>query len=491
MIFETKNRSVKTSSSFFEGYLLVLVLVFGAIFFAIVTSFVGSLVTQSKLVAVRVAEQKAAEIAEAGLNYYKWRLAHYPDDVTDGTGAPGPYVHVYSDPEDGPIGEFSLSIASTTYCGDIASIEVTSVGTVYGNVKATSSVTARYSRPTVADYSFITNGATWYGSSRVITGPVHSNQGIRMDGQHNSYVGSGVSSWTCTASFGCSPDQTVDGIYTTSGLATPGLFSFPVSPVDFVGLTLDLAQMKTKAQTGGGIYLPPSGSWGYKLNFNGDGTITVRKVTGTYSYWAYSTYEGWHTSERNVITSLGSPTTYTINSSCPLIYVEDKLWLQGDVSQKVAVAAANLSSGAQTNIVIGGEDTVHGNLRYVPNTDAGLLAIAEDDIDIGLQVPTDMEADGIFVAQNGRFGVNFYYPWYFPGWLRPYICRNSLTRYGSVVSNGRVGTSWGSNFNYCGTYASGFANRFTSFDANQVDDPPPFTPNTSDVYELTNWKSGH
>ncbi|MCA9358300.1 hypothetical protein KC902_03500 [Candidatus Kaiserbacteria bacterium] len=463
------------------GTLLILVLVFAGIFLSIIAAFIGSVVTQNKVVNFKYEQARATEIAEAGINYYKWRLAHYPDDVTDGTGLPGPYVHVYSDPEDGPIGEFSLSIASSTYCGSIASVEVTSTGHTYTNPAAVGIVTARYARPTVAEYSFITNGAVWYGDDRVITGPVHSNQGIRMDGYHNSYIGSGQATWTCDSSFGCGSNTTVDGVYTTSGHATPGLFTFPVSPVDFSGLTLDLLDMKNKAQNDGGIYYGPSGGYGYLVDFNGDDTVTIRRVTNTSSYWAYSSEEGWHTGERNVISNSSFVATRTIDDACPLLYFEDKVWLQGDVSQKVALAAANLSLGSQTNIVI------NDNINYVSGVNAGLLAIAEDDVDVGLAVPNNLQANGIFIAQNGRFGRNHYVTSGskgLPGSLDPYVLRGTLTRYGSVVSNGRVGTQWVSG----SVTVSGFVNRVTSFDADQVSDPPPLTPETSDVYELSDWQ---
>jgi hypothetical protein len=470
-----------------SGYLLILVLVFGAIFMVLISSFVGFIISQNQVINFRHEQQRATDIAEAGLNYYRWFLAHYPDDVTDGTGLPGPYVHTYYDPEGGAIGEFSLEIASSTFCGAISSIEVASTGFTYVDPSAVSTVRARYARPTVAEYSFITNGAVWYGDDRVITGPVHSNQGIRMDGSHNSYIGSGQTDWSCTSTFGCSPAITVDGVYTTSGNATPGLFSFPTSPVDFAGLTLDLNEMKTKAQnpTFGGIYYGPSGASGYRVIFNSNGTVTVRRVNSTTSYWSYSTEEGWHNTERNVINSTTLLATRTIDSDCPLLYFEDKVWVEGEVSEKVTLAAANLNLAAQTNVVI------NDNLFYTAGSDAGIMVIAEDDVDIGLVVPNNMTGNGIFVAQNGRFGRNHYTTsgtYGLSNALDPYVCRNTYTRFGSVVSNGRVGSQWTGNSCGGGTYGSGFANRNTSFDNDQVNNPPPMTPETSDVYTFDSWQ---
>ena len=470
-----------TSKKKQAGYLIILVLVFGSIFLVIISAFIGSVVSQNQVINFRQEQQRATEIAEAGLNYYRWYLAHYPDDLTISTSS------VYSDPEGGPIGEFSLDVNRNTFCGSTASIEVESTAFTYQDPSAISTISARYTRPTVAEFSFITNGGVWYGDDRVITGPVHSNQGIRMDGFHNSFVGSGQTDWTCNSSFGCNPDQTVDGVYTTTGNASPGLFSYPVSPVDFAGLTLDLNDMKIRAQNNGGIFYGPTSDWGYRVIFNGNDTVTVRRVTNTSNYWAYSSEENWHTGERNVINNSSFVSNHNINPDCPLLFFEDKVWLEGVVSGKVTLAAANLSSGAQTNIVI------NDSITY-SDTDSGLLAIAEDDVDVGLEVPTDMVANGIFVAQNGRFGRNHYCSWDCAWWvsgnqglpssLDPYVIRNSLTRFGSVVSNGRVGTQWTNS----GVTISGFQNRNTSFDADQVENPPPLTPETSDVFIFDSWR---
>lgn len=471
---KAKNPKIKQA-----GYLLILVLVFGSIFGVILSSFISYIVTQNQLVNFRYEQQRATEIAEAGLNYYRWHLAHFPADVTDGTGLPGPYVHVYKDPLGTDIGEFSLEVSSSTYCGAIAAIDIASTGFTYDNPSAKSTVRARYVRPSVAEYSFITNSGVWYGEDETVVGPVHSNQGIRMEAAHNATIGSGQSSWTCDSSYGCSPTRVVNGVYTTSGLATPGLFNFPVSPIDFAGISLDLSDIKNKAINKGGIYYGPSGAYGYSVTFYGDGTVNVRRVTNTYDYQSYSSAQGWHYGERNAITASTNLATKTINPSCPVLFFEDKVWVKGDVRQKVTLAAANLSLGAETNVVLS------GNLSYIPGSDAGLLVLAEDDIDLGLDVPNDMTISGIFIAQNGRYGRNFYHTSYFSSTYDPYVIRNSLNTLGTVVSNQRSVTTWLSGG---GTVTSGFRNNISSYDRNQVDDPPPLTPETNDVYIFKKWQ---
>jgi hypothetical protein len=465
------------------GSLLVLILVLGATFFVIVSSFIGYIITQSQVTEQRYQLEKASEIAEAGLNYYRWFLAHYPNDVTNGTGTPGPYVHVYNDPELGAIGEFSLSISSSTYCGDVASLEVTSAGHTYADPTLERTITARYMQPTVAEYAYIINSSVWAGASQNFIGPYHSNQGIRMDGTNQSTVTSGLSTWTCTATFGCSPSGTRNGVFTTTSNPNTLLFSYPSPPINFTNLTVDLANMQTKAQTGGGVYLPSSGTYGYRITFNGNGTFTARRVTAVRSYTAYSTEDGSHT-ERNIIQTDAFYGTYPISTACPLIYVADKIWLQGEVDQKVTIAAAGTdSTGANPSIILQNDITYDD-----PNTD-GLLAVAEQNVLIGIDVPNNMNINGIYVAQNGRFGRNDYEYSNLPNPsgpldFRPYYERNSLTINGTIVSNGRVGTQWTSG----STFQSGFHDRYSSYDRNLVSNPPPLVPNTSDVYNFVEWR---
>jgi hypothetical protein len=474
------------------GYLLILVLVFGSIFFTIISSFTVFIVTQSKLIAQRVEVETAGQIAEAGLNYYKWYLAHYPDDVTNGTGLPGPYVGVYSDPEGGPIGEYSLSIASTTYCGDVASIRVTSVGNTYNEPNVKRTMTARYTKPTVADYAFILNSSVWAGPDRIVNGPYHSNGGIRFDGTNNGSVTSGQTNWTCDGSFGCSPSGPRNGVFTTTGNPNTALFNFPASNIDFGSMTVNLTQMKNRAINNGGIYVAPSGGTnaGYRIIFNSDNTVTVRRVNTTVLHRANPTGASadW-TNERNIYASTTLVGTYPISATCPLIFVEDKVWLEGVVASRVAIAAAN-ETGVDPSMIL------QGNITYTSATTSALLAIAEQDMLIGVNVPEDMFINGIFIAKNGKYGRNLYCGGINGSCVAgnllpaPYLTSgilNSENFNGTVVSNGRVGTQWTSG----GVLRSGFQNRFHTFDRNLVDNPPPLIPSTSDDYEFSDWQDAN
>lgn len=455
-----------------QGYLLVLILVFGSIFTVMALAFVGYVAVQHQTQIFNYNKERAREIAEAGLNYYKWFLAHNPDDTTNGTGSPGPYVGVYNDPEGSAIGEFSLTIASSTACGEVYAIDIYSTGNTYEEPNAGRQVYGRYARPTIAEYAYIINSNVWAGADRVITGPYHSNGGIRMDGTNNSIVSSGQETWSCTSSFGCYPTQTVDGVFGSG--PNSDLWRFPATPINFTGITVDLSEMQDKAENGGGIYVGPSGRQGYHIIFKDDGTFDLYRVNSKVAEpngyaWGYYLH---------ILNGQSFIGNYDIPESCAVIYVEDQVWLEGEVNGKVTLAVADVdTTGVDPSIIL------NDNITYA-NEDSGLLAIAEYDLLVGLVVPDDMELNGIFVAQNGHFGRN-YYDTSMPNAWEEYIKRNSLTINGTIVSNGREGTKWVSGG---GTFLSGFETRYNSYDRNLVSDPPPLTPETSDTYEFIEWR---
>jgi hypothetical protein len=94
------------------------------------------------------------QIAEAGLDYYRWFLAHFPTDLQDGTASSSPYVHVYSDPEEGEFGEFSLDISGNlqSWASDVGG-NYFNLGHTYDDSSQERVVYGKYARPSVAEYS--------------------------------------------------------------------------------------------------------------------------------------------------------------------------------------------------------------------------------------------------------------------------------------------------------------------------------------------------
>src|SRR3989338_6861017 len=109
----------------------------------IITTLVGVLGSaSSSLVTVeikkskeKVAAERAFEIAEAGIEYYRWHLAHDQDDFQDGTGSPGPYIHEFKDKDGIVIGSYTLTITPPEIGSTVVTIKSTGVLNVDPNIK--------------------------------------------------------------------------------------------------------------------------------------------------------------------------------------------------------------------------------------------------------------------------------------------------------------------------------------------------------------------
>lgn len=469
-----------------KGFILAIVVVFGAVFLTVGLALVGYLLEMQKAEQQRIEKEQAFAIAEAGLDYYGWHLAHFPSDLQDGTGAAGPYAHSYADPEGGTAGTFSLSVNGNLQCGQPTAIDITSTGATAQNPTRTATVEGRYAKESVASYSYIVNSAVYAGSTRTIYGRYHSNNGIRMDADNKSTVESSVSTWNCTSSYGCSPAQSsAPGVVGTG--STPALWTWPVPQIDFASISVNLATLKTAAQTAGIYYGPAAGTQGqrgYHLIFNGDGTVTVRRVTGTTAVWGESPTGVW-AQEYNIISSEVPVATRTVPSDCGAIFIEDKVWVEGVVKGKVTVAAADLTgSGYNPDAILS------NNITYTDYLGAdGLTVVAANNVLIPLNSPDTMELHGVFIAQNGYYGRNYYCrgggcAHSVPSSYQSDILQSTLTTVGTIVSNGRTGTAWTSG----GAIISGYQTRNDSYDGNLATDPPPFTPYTSSQFNFVRWR---
>lgn len=466
---------------FASGSVTLLTLVFSGVFFAVLTALASYILVQSRAESAAGTRTKAFSVAEAGLEYYRWHLLHFPSDLQNGTGAPGPYAVAIPDPSGGTAGTATLSIAANTSCNLTTSVDITSVGTSATDASQPQTLVARYSRPSVAAYSYIINDNVWAGADRVINGPYHSNGGIRMDGAVNAPVTSSVSTWTCTSSFGCSSNTTKPGVF---GAGTnQDLWDYPTPQLDFAGIAADFSSLKTTAQ-GSGIYLQRYSSGnsnssayhkGYHLIFNANGTVTVKRVTSaTRRSIVAPVNSSDPSSDYALIGNETSYNTYAIPASCGLIFVEDNAWIEGTVPAKITVVVANVANpGVVPDAFLKGS-IVYGSA----DGSDGFTLISQHNILITPDSPQTMTLDGIFVAQGGAFGRNLY-----SCSNGPYEPRTSLTILGSTISNKRTGTKW-----TCSGYSAGYQTRIDSFDRAQVNDPPPFTPTTSNDYRFVDWQ---
>lgn len=452
-----------------KGIITTYVLVFGALFLLLLSGLLGFILLQLRQSNQKVAWAEALEIAEAGIHYYRWCLNNEveADCLTE---------KEYTDSAGNPIGRFSLEIVPRISCGQTLERSIVSTGWTYDFPEMEREVNVLYAKTAVAEYAYLLNDNVWVGSDREIRGLYHSNGGVRIDGENQSLVTSAQETWLCTDSFGCSPPQEKPGVFTTTGNSNPDLFEFPVPSFDFDGITIDLAQIKDITGYSPQQYywpqvtdLDPEGE-GYHLKFINNGTFEVWIITGLSASWAYSLEEGWHDDYFSIASEYQYGSPISIDPNCSLIFVEDNLWIEGEVKSKVTVASADLINPTGDTDVI-----LPGNINYTTfDGSDGLSVIGERNILISPDSPNTMELRGIFVAQKGHFGRNLYWG----------DIKDKLEIHGSIVSNGRVGTKWSSG----SSIVSGYLKRENYIDPNLIYSPPPFVPYTSLEFKIVDWR---
>lgn len=449
-----------------KGAVLTLVLVFGAIFILLFGGLASFIYTQHRHSKQKVAFNEALAVAEAGANYSRWHLAHAPNDYNfSGT-------YNYSDPEKGLIGQYSLAITPPGECSTIVTIKSTGWTQDFPDVKR--AVTAKYGRPSLAQYAFLTNSDVWFGEDEELRGPFHSNGGIRMEGPQNSLSTSAKETYICQPYHGCSPPQTKPGIWGTGNGGPDGLWEFPVPAVDFNAITTDLAQLKSRAQSGG-YYFGPSGAYGYRIQFKNNGTFDLYKITRLKpKVWGLDTEGVWHY-ESNDIDRQTFLANYPLAvGQCTvqnLIFVEDsKVWVDGVAKEKATVAAARFPDNPSTNASI----IINGNITRADPKSTMLALIAQKNVLVPYYSPNVLEIQAVMVAQKGA--VQRYY---YSG-----NTKNRIMVRGSIITNKVWTWTWVSGG---GTVVSGYRETESYYEPALIYNPPPFFPSSGEQ-EFISWE---
>jgi hypothetical protein len=455
-----------------KGDVLLLLLIVIFVFSLTMSPIISWTVTTGRLIGASVDREEALQIAEAGINYYQWHLAHFPTDYKDGTNTNGPYVHNYVDLDtQNVIGQYSLTITPPTNGSTVVTIASTGYASGNPNIKRT--ITARYGIPSLATYSFLSNDVIWIGPDETVNGQMQSNNGIRFDGMGNAPIGSAKSTYTCLSSQGTPCPHTENGVWGSASQAVQSFWQFPVPAVDFSALTSNLATLKSSAQSAG-IYLPPSNTNGYSLVFNANGTVSVYKVNSLLNDpTGWDVYNNAH-NENIDYNSRSLQYTVAIPSN-GIIYVEDDTWVEGTVNGRVMVAVAKLPYVASTAPSI----YIPNNIVYQAKDGTDVLGLlSEQDIVVTYGAPSNLEIDAALISQNGSAQF-FYYP-------DGSAIKNSISIFGSIMSFGQWTWTWvdGGNNNI-----SGFSTTSDTYDNNLLYAPPPGFPLSSAGYKQLSWIS--
>lgn len=475
--------------NFKKGLVLVNVLVFGTIAIVITVAlvrWVGTVIAATRQLAAR---EQAFHIAEAGIDYYRWHLAHAPTDYTSGTGNPGPYHFPFNDKDGNRIGQYSLTITPPPIGSTMVTIVASGTVDAFPNVSR--AIRARLAIPSLAKFAVVANDVMRFGAGTEVFGPIHSNKGIRFDGLAHNLVTSSVSTYIDPDS----PTSQRFGVYTTRSPIDPTPPSavpnrpdvfvagrqFPLPESDFVGLTTDLAQIKTDAQTNG-RYFASSGSQGYRVLLKTDDTFDLFRVNTLVSPGSYCTKpssepsdSGWGSWSVNSQTLIGNY-TFPVNG---IIFLEDHVWVEGQIdTARLTIVAARFPISASTYRSI----TINENLSYTNYDGQDVISlIAQNNINVGLRSRNVLRIDAALIAQNGRVG-RYYYRNFGTGSssCQGFHDRDEITLHGMIASNRRYGFAY--------TDGNGYDIRNIIYDANLLYAPPPSFPLTTDQYNIISWE---
>lgn len=455
-----------------RGAISILVLVIGIVASVSLAALVMLTSIEYELTQRKKGREQALNIAEAGINYYRWHMVHDPTDYFDGTGEAGVYTHEMTDPAGGTMGTYELRITPPETGSMITTVTSTGITASAAPVKRT--ISARFGTPSLARFAFLHNSNVWFGHGMTIYGPVYSNGGIRQDGINTSTVQTTVQEYTCGIESGCDPSELKPGIWGQGGPVD--LWQFPVNRIDFKSFVIDFNSMQKAANEGHGLYLGPSEKQGYHLIFHADGTFSVYVVKTTdyakgwsYDYLCENLYQ--------IILSEDLIGTYQVANN-PIIFIEDEVWAEGTLNGQTTLVAARFPIDTYKKNI-----WIPNNLVYLDRSGNHRLGlIAQNDIAFTRDVPKDFEVDGALLAQSGRV-LRHHYNYHGCKQGNPEM-KNSLTIYGSVISN--LIAYW--NFSGGGSEepTSGFVKRDLIYDAGLLNQPPPYFPSSGTV-ELISW----
>lgn len=466
-----------------SGLITPLILIMASIFIIFGVSLMNWAMTGHKDTVRKVRKVQSLEVAEAGLSYYKWHLAHNSEDYKDGNnwccnnnpaltlsdcgGSCGPYTHQYTDYNNNIIGEYSLWITPPEVGSTINTIR--SEGYAYGNVSTKKSLVARIGKRSLAEYSFLSNASLIFSSTSEVWGPVHSNSAIVFNG-------------TCH-------DKVTSSVSVTGSGGPSTLWSAPVPAIDFSLFTMDLQNIKTQAQSGG-IYLPDSGGGkeGYLVRFNSNATVDIYKIDSLVGMVKYRDADTGQCKQE--AEEIQNKTLYLDNQSLPsngLIFIEDDVWVEADplildndgvaggVAGRITLAAARFPENPNQYTKIRFNSNIQYNAR---NGSYNLALISQGEILIPRYAPSNLVVDATILSQYKR---GFFFRNYGGAWnCGSRVVKTRIENYGGIL------TYQGSGVKYGSPVVNGYVDSVYTYNDYLAFYPPPMFP-TREIYEFISW----
>ncbi len=468
--------------------MLIHVIAFTAIAVFLLSGIISSGISSLKLARFTESREQALQIAEAGIEYYRWHLAHNPIDYYDGMGASstGPYIHDFNNKDGIKIGTYELTIIPPSVGSSVITIE--STGRVLSDARAVRKISSKLAKPSYAKYGLVSNSElTYFAAGDDMYGEIYSNGVVRFDSPAKAHnLVTSMINWKNISGFGkvwgvsCDGDPTPQEMFTDS--TCPDVFmsgrKIDAPQISFNSLALDLSELRTKS-IANGSYRGDSSAKGYLIRLKTDDTYDLYRVNSlrTKSKWCTndngeSDWDVWSVNSTTLIDNYDIPQD-------GVIYVADDLWLEGTIdSARVTIAAGRSPAGVtgkpDANIII------NEDLLYTNKDGRDVIGvIAEDNVLVGLYSDDNLEINGAIIAEKGAVR-RFYYN---SSCSATYYKRDTLSTFGMFVSNEQPYFAHSSG----GVLTSGYQNQPAKYDGNLLYAPPPSFPLTTDQYSIISW----
>lgn len=474
-----KQRMKHTKKQQSRGSVMVYGLIIMLSVSIIVTSMIMFVSKQTKYSLDSSSRQSAFNVAESGINYYKWYLSHKTSGKTvaqiadfwqngNPYGVSAPYEAEYFDPEGGAVGKYRIEVTPPSASSTI--IVVRSTGWTYKSPDATRVIEVRFRKPAWSEYALLGNEQQYILPSTNVNGKIFVNNGVRFDGVAHNTVSAGVATYYDTTASATKPGAWSSWANDYNTTQSANVFDagkqYPKTAVDFTGVTANLSAIKTTAKSSGinnncsasNCYFDNTKA-GWHIILKADGTFDIRNVK-TFSNPGVGNI-GNSTSE--ITAYQGNWATYTIPDN-GAIFVENNVWIEGTLSnKKLSIVSANLISAAKYNTYI------QNSITYAHNDGSEILGIiAQNDIEITKNSANNLVINAALLSQTGRVGRSNYGN-----------SKSSITILGAIATNSKFGFSYADG--------TGYASNTLTYDNNLLYAPPPYFP-TGTQYVMDLWK---
>lgn len=518
-------RIMKIKTKIQKGSALAFMLVIMAAILIILVSILQYISSQTKYGFYNYSKEESLQIAESGINFYKWYLSKEmetrttPQDVQDFWENDNPIgtehdcdevgAHIVDYDSGGIRGKYCIEVTPPEEWSTIFTVR--SIGWTDNNPNVKRTIQARFRRPSWSEYMIVGNQQFVLNDETVAHGRIHSNEGVHFNGvaynivssEQNTYyytggllgLGAGIKPgvWTYwSGEYNHTLNRNVFQAGKQVGTDDGAIhWDFPsVNPyINFAkNKSLEGISPPGTPCDSNGCYFDNSGE-GRHIILNGS-TMNVCKVnsycTNQLGCCVGFLCSGGYFQKYSIINyarNSGSGTCSSCSGSCVTtynipnngaVYVEDNAWIEGTLGsssnhKRVTIIAADMALNPGKNIFVGMND-----IRYSSYDGTDILGLlAQNNIEIIRDSQNNLRIDGALMAKNGRVGRDTYL----------FDLPNSVTFYGSIVSNGRFNVGKGIIW----WLDVGYQHAYLNFDNNLLYYPPPFFP-TGVGYSMDNWE---